>query len=138
MTRRPVGVVVLVMGLVAAMTLMWSGDVGVNAQEANRSEEAAVKLAGRKVRIDKSTGKLRGLSQQEARELVWTLTQMTSRTETVAAVTPGGSSLLQLNGFDHVLVARPNEDGTNDVQCVGSVDEAVSFLSQQPGTSAKE
>src|SRR5262249_17287858 len=123
--------VVLGIGLLVAMTMMWSGDIRVNAQQPNQSEDAAVKLAGRKIRIDKSTGRLRELSQQEARELVSTLTAMTSRTESVAAVTPGGSPLLQMNGFDHVLVARPNEDGTNDVRCVGSVDDAVSFFSQQ-------
>ena len=45
---------------------------------------------------------------------------------------------LKLTGFDHVLVARPTENGTNDVQCVSSLEEAVSFLSQQPTSSGKE
>jgi hypothetical protein len=43
-----------------------------------------------------------------------------------------------MNGFDHVLVGRPNDNGTTDVQCVTSVEEAVSFLSQQPKSSGKE
>ena len=132
MTRKRVRLVAVGTGLIVAMTMMWSGDAGVNAQAPTQNEDAAVRLAGRKVRIDKGTGKLRELSQQEARELVSTLTAMTTPTEAVAAVTPGGSPLLERYGFDHVLVARPNEDGTNDVRCVGSVDEAVSFFSQQP------
>jgi hypothetical protein len=136
MTTRRVRLAMLGVGLASAM-MMLSGDVRVNAQEANRGEDAAVTLAGRKIRIDKNSGKLRELSQQEARELVSTLTAMTTRTDRVAA-TPGGATLVQMTGFDHVLVGRPNENGTIDVQCVSSVDDAVSFLAQQPKSSAKE
>jgi len=123
--------------IVAGATLMLSGDTRVSAQESDRAENAAVTLAGRKIRIDKRSGRLRELSQQEARELVATLTAMTTRTERVAAV-PGGATLVQMNGFDHVLVGRPNENGTVDVECVSSVDDAVTFLSQQPKSSGKE
>ena len=136
MTTRRARLGMLALGLAGALMLR-SGDTPVNAQESNRGEDAAVKLAGRKVRIDKNTGKLRDLSQQEARELVATLTAMTTRTESVAA-TSGGRALTQFNGFDHVLVARPNENGTNDVRCVNSLEEAVAFLSQTPATSGKE
>jgi hypothetical protein len=137
MTTRRVRLGMLALGLAGALMLR-SGDTPVNAQESNRGEDAAVKLAGRKVRFDKNSGKLRDLSQQEARELVATLTAMTTRTEAAAARTPGGASLVQMQGFDHVLVGRPNENGTTDVQCVNSLEEAVSFLSQQPKSEAKE
>jgi hypothetical protein len=33
-------------------------------------------------------------------------------------------------GFGHVMIARPNEDGTSDVRCVSSIDEASEFLAQ--------
>jgi hypothetical protein len=138
MTTRRVRAAMLGIGLAGAMMMMRSGDAPVNAQESNRGEDAAVQLAGRKVRIDKQSGKLRDLSQQEARELVSTLTTMTTRTETPAARTQSGAGLVRMNGFDHVLVARPNEDGSNEVRCVGSLEEAVSFLSQQPKSSGKE
>jgi hypothetical protein len=137
MTTRRVRLAMLGIGLASAL-MMRSGDVPVNAQESSRGEDAAVKLAGRKVRIDKNSGKLRDLSQQEARELVATLTAMTTQTERAAAVTPGGGTLVQMTGFDHVLVGRPNENGTTDVQCVSSLEEAVSFFSQRPTSSGKE
>ena len=137
MTTRRVRFAMLGIGLAGAMMMMRSGDMPVNAQESNRGEDAAVQLAGRKVRFDKKSGKLRDLSQQEARELVATLTAMTTRTERPAA-TSGVSSLLKMEGFDHVLVGRPNENGTTDVKCVSSLEEAVSFLSQQPTSSGKE
>ena len=138
MTTRRVRLAMLGIGLAGAMMFMRSGDVPVNAQESNRGEDAAVQLAGRKVRIDKNSGKLRDLSQQEARELVSTLTAMTTQTEREVARTSTGGSLLQLTGFDLVLVGRPNENGTTDVKCVNSLEEAVAFLSQQPVSSGKE
>ena len=136
MTRKSVRIFVLGDGLAAAILLPSAERVG--AQQSNRAEDAAVSLAGRKVRVDKQTGKLRDLSPQEARELVATLTSMTTRVEQPVAATPGGGVLEQMQGFDHVLVARPNGDGSTDVQCVTSVDGAVSFLSQQPKSSEKE
>src|ERR1044072_3454897 len=137
MTTRRVRLAMLGIGLAGAVMFMRSGDVPVNAQESNRGEDAAVQLAGRKVRFDKKSGKLRDLSQQEARALVSTLPSMTTRTERESAP-PGGAALVQMTGFDHVLVGRPNEDGSTDVRCVGSLEEAVSFLSQQPKSSQKE
>jgi len=126
-----------VVGLgLAAITMMWSSDARVHAQASNRADDAVVTLAGRKVRIDKSTGRLRDLSAEEARELVSTLTTMTTRTESEAPVASG--TMVRFEGFDHVLIGRPNEDGTTDVQCVSSVEEAVSFLSQTPKSSGKE
>jgi len=135
MTMRRARLAMLRIGLAGAF-MLGSGDVPVKAQESNRGEDAAIKLAGRKVRIDKNTGKLRDLSQQEARELVATLTAATTQTE--RHVSASGNGLVQLNGFDHVLIARPNENGTNDVRCVNSLEEAVAFLAQQPTSSGKE
>ena len=137
MTMRRARLAMLAIGLAGAF-MLGSGDVPVRAQESNRGEDAAIKLAGRKVRIDKNSGKLRDLSQQEARELVATLTAMTTRTERPVAQGSAGSSLVQLTGFDHVLVARPNENGSNEVLCANSLEEAVAFLSQQPKSSGKE
>jgi len=62
---------------------------------------------------------------------------MTTQTESEATV-PSGATMVRFEGFDHVLIGRPNEDGTTDVQCVSSVEEAVSFLSQTPKSSGKE
>jgi hypothetical protein len=135
MNRRCLRLGMLGVGLAGAMMLR--GEVRVDAQAANRGEDAVVKLAGRKVRIDRNTGKLRDLSEQEARELVSTLTTMTTRTDNESR-TPGGGALVQMNGFDHVLVGRPNADGTTDVKCVTSVEEAVSFMSQLPKSDGKE
>ena len=135
---KPLRIRLAVLGLgLAAITTMRSSEARVHAQVNNRDEDAAVKLAGRKVRIDKSTGRLRDLSAQEARELVSTLSSMTTQTEHEATAA-SGAALVLFEGFDHVLVGRPNENGTTDVQCIGSVEQAVSFLSQTPKSSGQE
>jgi len=135
MTTRRARLAMLVLGVTGA--LMMSGPDRLSAQSSNRGEDAAVTLAGRKIRIDRTTGKLRELSPQEARALVSTLTTMTTRTEQ-AADNASGATLVQMTGFDHVLVGRPNADGTVDVVCVSSLDEAVAFLSQEPQAGSKE
>ena len=135
MTTRRVRLAMLVVGVTGALLL--SGASRLNAQSPNRGDDAAVTLAGKKIRIDKNTGKLRELSPQEARALVSTLTTMTTRTEQTTEA-PGSAALVKMIGFDHVLVGRPNEDGTVDVRCVSSVEDAVTFLSQQATPSSKE
>ena len=54
------------------------------------------------------------------------------------ATAPSGAELVRRRGFDHVLVGRPNDDGTVDVECVSTVDDAVSFLSEQPKAGGQE
>jgi hypothetical protein len=120
----------------AAAVLMFSSDTHVSAQNSNR-EDTVVKLAGKKLRLD-GNGRLRPISTEEAREVVATLTAMTTRTEAQTIATPGGGEFVELAGFDHVVVGRPNGDGTVDVRCVSSVDEAVSFFEQQSATSEKD
>ena len=56
----------LAIGLSGAVLL--SADSAVKAQAGN-AEDTALKLAGRKIRVDKSTGRQRNLTQQEARVL---------------------------------------------------------------------
>lgn len=120
----------------AAAMLMFSTDGLVRAQDSSR-EDTVVKLAGKKLRVDKS-GRLRPISSAEAREMVATLTSMTTRTEVSTTAAASGAQLTQFAGFDHVLVARPNGDGTSDVRCVSSVDEAVSFFDQQSAAKEQE
>ena len=43
---------------------------------------------------------------------------------------PSGGAMLSLSGHGvgHVLVSKPNDNGTASVRCVTSADEAVQFL----------
>lgn len=137
MTTRRTGRLAMLAGLLTAGLLAMPGDARVNAQ-GRSGEELIVKLAGKKIRVDKATGKLRSLSRDEARELVTTLTAMTDRTEVARVTAPSGTTTVRLAGFDHVLVGRPAEDGTVDVRCVASADEAAEFLAQEVSPTGKE
>lgn len=119
----------------SAAALTFSSDARVSAQGSNR-EDTVVKLAGKQLRVDRN-GKLRPISMEEAREMVATLTAMTERTEVRTVTAPSGGELVELAGFDHVVVGRPNADGTVDVRCVSSVEEAASFF-EQPSASEQE
>ena len=96
MTRRWKRLTVLGLGLAGVLMLKSTG-APVQAQENDRINDAVVKLAGRKIRIDKNTGKLRDLSEQEARELVSTLSAMTTRTDSEATAS-SGAALLRMMG----------------------------------------
>lgn len=111
------------------VTALTASGIQVGAQDTSR-EDVVVKLAGKNLRVDKSTGKLRKITAEEARELVATLTNITNRRDVSAETRPDGAEVVQMAGFGHVMVARPNEDGTSDVRCVSTLDEAVEFLRQ--------
>jgi hypothetical protein len=134
--RRTLRLMLLGIGLGGAMAA--STDMPVGAQGRGRHEDAVVKLAGKKLRIDRATGKLGDISVEEARALVATLTEMTTRTDGPTVQGSAAAKVVQMDGFDHVLVARPNENGTSDVRCVSSVDEAAEFLGQPVASSEKE
>jgi hypothetical protein len=97
-------------------------------------EDLVVKLVGKKVRIDPATQRPRAINIEEARELVIQLVAMTSGPSEPAAEVqrPDGSAMLSLAGHaGHVLVGRPNDDGTTSIRCVRSADEAVDFLTEE-------
>jgi hypothetical protein len=112
-----------------AITALTSTGIPVGAQQDSR-DDVVVKLAGKRLRVDKTTGKLRAISKEEATALVATLTNMTHRQDISSEQRPDGAEVVQMAGFGHVMIARPNEDGTSDVRCVSSVDEAAEFLVQ--------
>jgi hypothetical protein len=106
----------------------------VEAQSARSREALVAKLTGKRVRMDAATRKPRAITADEAREL---LDQIAAVTEGTGAAPqpvsrPDGSLAMSLDGqTGHVLVGRPNEDGTMAVRCVTSVEEAVAFLSEE-------
>ena len=119
------------------VTALTASGIQVGAQDTSR-EDVVVKLAGKNLRVDKSTGKLRKITAEEARELVATLTNITNRRDVSAETRPDGAEVVQMAGFGHVMVARPNEDGTSDVRCVSTVDEAAEFLGQAAATNDQD
>ena len=97
-------------------------------------EDLVTKLAGKRVRIDATTKQLRAITADEAREFIATVSKATDMSQ-VAAQTPTFTSSGQMARLDdhtgHIVVSRPNEDGSVSLRCVASADEAVAFLTEE-------
>ncbi len=110
-------------------------------QRMNQSEpqtangDTTIEFASQKIKVDARTGKLRTPTVEEARAIVETLTKLADRRSDDLKVvrTPSGVDKVDLEGrFQHVLVGKPNPDGTNEVICVTSMEEAAAFLGIDP------
>lgn len=105
----------------------------LHAQRGRRShQELVAALAGRSVMIDKDSHARRPITPEEADVLVAGITVMTAPAAATAAaqVLARGGTMLRTSehGAGHVVVSRPNEDGSVSTRCVTSADEAVAFL----------
>lgn len=120
--------------------LLWGALIGLlagpaHAQPSRSREDLVAKLAGKLVRIDANTKQVRAITTEEARELIAAVQRATETPDASSATAAqGGSSrMLRLGEHaGHIVVVRPNEDGTLASRCVGSADEAVAFLTEDP------
>jgi hypothetical protein len=87
--------------------------------------------ATRAITIDDQSGALRLPTAQETQTLVERLMTLTNRSTDGLQTTslPNGAAAVNLDGrFAPVMLARPNPDGTSEVRCVTSFEEAAEFL----------
>ncbi len=87
-------------------------------------------VATREITVDKQTGQLRKPTPEETDALVAQLTAMTNRSSEGLQQVAGrnGVSIDLQDRFQSVMLARPNADGTSDVRCVNTFEEAAEFL----------
>jgi hypothetical protein len=95
-------------------------------------------IATRAITVDQQTGALRLPTAQETQELVDRLIALTNRStdglQTQAL--QGGGRFVDLDSrFESVMLVRPNADGTSEVRCVTSFEEAAEFLGLVEDTS---
>lgn len=93
--------------------------------------DTTVQFANQKIKIDPQTGRLRTPTVEEARAIVETIEGLTNRSSKGLKVqrTADGGRMVDLQGrFQTVVVAKPNPDGTNEIKCVTSLEEATAFL----------
>jgi hypothetical protein len=138
----PLAAVVLVVGLWVALTHA-SGQGRLKSPQPAPASQAAAKtyVPTREITVDKQTGKVRKPTAEETQELVASLSSMLSRsTEGLTARTlPDGARQVTLEGrFAPVAIARPRADGTMEVRCVTSFDEAADFLGLVESSSAAQ
>lgn len=142
--RKP-GIRVRGMGLAVAMCAIVGGvePATVSAAEPaaaaaamqGRSEQNSQRngrnfRATRRIVVDQQTGQARMPTVTEVDELVTQLASLTFRPETgsESSTTGGGIAVDLAGGFGGVMLARPNDDGTFETQCVFTFEEGVEFL----------
>jgi hypothetical protein len=87
--------------------------------------------AGQRAAIDPQTGRLRGLTPEEARSLVESLIGSLNQSDTglVPVVLPNGARAVDLQGrFEAASLAKVDVDGTIATECVTTKEEADHFL----------
>jgi hypothetical protein len=88
-------------------------------------------IATREITVDKQTGQVRKPTDEELSQLVSSLSEMLDRSTDNLPVQDlkDGGQMIDLQGADApVAIARPRPDGSMEVRCVTSMEEAAEFL----------
>ena len=129
--RTRIGVIVA--AVVVALTI---GTIALSRTSTQAQKKSYV--ATREIILDKASGKLRKPTAQETDEMVAQLKSLTNRsTDDLTQVQHrNGMVSMDLKGrFGGVVLGRANADGTTEVRCVFSMEEAEEFLGLVASTS---
>ena len=135
----------ILLGAVAAVSILivsLTGSAPVAASGTSAPGQVKEKRykATRPIVVDKQTGAVRMPTQQEVDEVVANLSSFGQRpAETLQeSAQPGGGVGLDLDGgFNGVVLARPNGDGTWETKCVFTLEEGAEFLGIVEDDSAR-
>lgn len=109
-----------------ALVCSWSPAASAQNQRRNKKY-----IATRQITVDQQTGTLRLPTAEETQALVDNLIMLTNRsTEGLQAqgLANGAVRVDLQDRFELVTIARPNADGTSEILCVSSFEEAADFL----------
>jgi len=128
--RTRIGLVIS--AIVVALTI---GTIALSRTSTQAQKKGYV--ATREIIMDKATGKLRKPTAQETVEMVAQLKSLTNRsTEDLTQVHhANGMVSMDLKGrLGGVVLGRANADGTTEVRCVFTMEEAEEFLGLVPSS----
>jgi hypothetical protein len=120
------------------LSLVCSWSPPASAQQNQRSNKKYI--ATRQITVDQQTGTLRLPTPDETQALVDNLITLTNRSieGLLPRALPSGAVTVDLQDrFELVTIARPNPDGTSEVRCVASFEEAADFLGLVEDTSQR-
>jgi hypothetical protein len=114
-----------------------SGELETKPAVANNADKnfVKVKVAGQEVEVDSQTGQLRELTPEEAQKLAKGLHQMVNKSSDglEEVHNADGSDSVDLDGrFQHVTVAKEDEDGNLVQSCVDTPKAAGKFFGIDP------
>lgn len=142
-SKRPRTVAITGLGIVLGIVIIVAGIARTNVAASNGGSTAADQSAQnapgqqkkykatRAIVTDKQTGEVRLPTAEELQQTIDSLASLTHRDLAAAQATPTavtGWSALGVSAAAGVVVARPNEDGTMETQCVFTFEEAAAFL----------
>ena len=122
--------------------ILLSGTATAFAQNAaiDQGSDTQVVADAQKAAIDPATGRLRGVTSEEARALIASVSRELSQSDEGLTIVyhPDGMISIDLEGrFESTALVRVDPDGTLRAQCVTSVEEAERFLTGQLPTVAR-
>jgi len=130
--RKRVRVLLGAAAAVSIAVVALAGSIGAAAPNDVADQAKARHYKGtRAFVVDKATGAVRLPTQQEVDEVVANLSALGQRPAENLQQTPqaNGAVVIDLDGgFNGVMLARPNEDGTWETKCVFTVEEGAEFL----------
>ena len=88
-------------------------------------------VATREIIFDQASGKLRKPTDEETQAMVAQVSKLTNRSSEGLTIETdaSGKKLVNLEGrFNGVVLGRANADGTTEVRCVFTMEEAAEFL----------
>jgi hypothetical protein len=140
LTTVLVAAVILAIAAVAVASRQKAKATGASAPErslrvANKSNFVTVKVAGQDVEVDSQTGRMRELTDDEARKLAAGLKQMVNpSTKGLSEVQHAdGSVTMDLQDrFQNLTVARVNDDGSVSQSCVDNPEAGGAFFGIDP------
>ena len=126
--------IVVLLGVIALVSAM----VFLTGTKSSNASPKKYK-ATRDIVIDQQTGQSRMPTQEEIDEVVANLSQLANRPENLPATEgAGGAEMVDLEGgYNGVMLARPNADGSLETKCVFTFEEGAEFLGLVEDISAE-
>ena len=123
----------VIVAIVGITTVVLSQDKNSASKGSLRQEPTKEKkyVATREIIFDQASGKLRKPTDEETQTLVAQVSKLTNRSSEGLTIEtdPNGKKLVNLEGrFNGVVLGRANADGTTEVRCVFTMEEAAEFL----------
>ena len=134
--RRRLGILLGALAAASILIVLTAGGTPLAAQSKQKKYKAT-----RAFVVDQQTGETRMPTQQEVDEVVANLAVLGQRPaeNLQRSVQASGAVVVDLDGgFNGVLLARPNGDGTFETRCVFTLEEGAEFLGIVEDASAAQ
>ena len=131
-------VVILLVALALTLATLALSRSSSQASQGNSQASKKKYVATKEIIFDQASGKLRKPTPQETQDLVDQVSAFTNRSieGLTAQQSSNGATKMSLEGgFGGVVLGRANADGTIEVRCVMSMEEAAEFLGLEESSS---